>query len=114
MFLGMHASIDTPSLTPATLIQRATASATHAADGAHTACRERRGGILQCPPVGSLSTTIVSPIDYHVLRSPNQPLDAGARAAMEPPFEHDFSGVRVHANGMATQSAQVVFGGLGR
>jgi len=47
-------------------------------------------------------------IAHEVLRSPGQPLDAQTRAFMEPRFRHDFSGVRIHADAKATESAQAV------
>lgn len=39
------------------------------------------------------------------LGSPGQPLDGGLRAELEPRFGHDFSKVRVHADGPAADSA---------
>jgi len=42
------------------------------------------------------------------LNSPGQPLDATTRAAVEPSFGHDFSGVRVHADPAAARSADAV------
>jgi hypothetical protein len=48
------------------------------------------------------------PIVHEVLRSPGQPLDAATRAFMEPRFGHDFSGVRVHTDARAAESAKVV------
>lgn len=39
------------------------------------------------------------------LGSPGQPLDGGLRAELEPRFGHDFSKVRVHADGPAAESA---------
>lgn len=51
----------------------------------------------------------IPPIVHEVLRSPGQPLDAETRAFMEPRFGHDFSGVRVHADGEAASSARAVF-----
>jgi len=45
---------------------------------------------------------------HEVLRSPGQPLDAGARAFMEPRFGHDFSRVRVHTDARAAESARAV------
>ena len=44
-------------------------------------------------------------IVHNVLRSPGQPLDAASRAYFEPRFGHDLSGVRVHTDGDAAQSA---------
>jgi peptidoglycan/xylan/chitin deacetylase (PgdA/CDA1 family) len=45
---------------------------------------------------------------HDVLRSPGQPLDAAARADMEPRFGHDLSRVRVHADSAAHESASSV------
>jgi Domain of unknown function (DUF4157) len=50
----------------------------------------------------------VPPIVHEVLRSPGQRLDADTRAFMEPRFGHDFSNVRVHADGAAAESARAV------
>jgi hypothetical protein len=58
---------------------------------------------ISSPPVGD-----VPPIVHEVLRSPGQPLDAGNRAFMEPRFGRDFSGVRVHTDPRAAESAQAV------
>ena len=46
------------------------------------------------------------PIVNEVLSSPGQPLDPATRAFMEPRFGHDFSGVRVHSDASAQQSAR--------
>lgn len=43
-----------------------------------------------------------------VLNSSGEPLDAATRAFMEPRFGHDFSGVRVHTNEKAAESARAV------
>ena len=45
---------------------------------------------------------------HEVLRSPGQPLDPATRGFMEPRFGRDFSGVRVHTNSAAAQSARDV------
>jgi len=50
----------------------------------------------------------VPPIVHDVLRSPGQPLDPGVRTLFEPRFGHDFSKVRIHADGQAAESAQAV------
>ncbi|WLE98056.1 MAG: DUF4157 domain-containing protein [Candidatus Electrothrix communis] len=44
----------------------------------------------------------------NVLSSSGQPLDAGTRSFMEPRFGQDFSGVRVHTDGQAAESARAV------
>jgi hypothetical protein len=51
---------------------------------------------------------IAPPIMQDVLRSPGQPLDSATRAFMEPRFGHDFSGVRVHTDAQAAESARSV------
>jgi hypothetical protein len=48
------------------------------------------------------------PIVHEVLRSPGQPLDKATRAFMEPRFRSDFSGVRVHTDAKAVESAKAV------
>jgi hypothetical protein len=50
----------------------------------------------------------VPPIVHEVLRSSGQPLDAAARAFLEPRFGHDFSGVRLHTDAKAAESARAV------
>ncbi len=55
------------------------------------------------------STPASAPAAVHdVLRSAGQPLDAEARAYLEPRFGHDFGDVRVHANHEAAESAREV------
>jgi hypothetical protein len=48
------------------------------------------------------------PSVHEALRSPSQPLEQTIRAFMEPRFGHDFSGVRVHADAKAAESARAV------
>lgn len=50
----------------------------------------------------------VPPIVHEVLRSPGQPLDVVTRTFMEQRFGHEFSGVRIHADGKAAESAWAV------
>ncbi len=50
----------------------------------------------------------VPPIVNDVLASPGQPMDASTRGFMEGRFGHDFSGVRIHADSRAEESAQAV------
>jgi hypothetical protein len=49
-----------------------------------------------------------APIVDDVLASPGHPLDAESRALAKPLFGHDFSHVRVHADGRAAESARAV------
>lgn len=48
------------------------------------------------------------PVVHEVLRSPGQPLDAPTRAYFEPRFHRDFSGVRVHTDSLAADSARQI------
>src|SRR5205823_1924358 len=77
-------------------------------------CRRKRPQGKALP--GSQTNTRPSSLDtghdfsvpsvvHEVLRSPGQPLVRSARAFMEPRFGHDFSGVRVHTDARAWESA---------
>lgn len=48
------------------------------------------------------------PIVHDVLNSPGRPLDEGVRSFLEPRFGHDFSGVRIHTDSRAAESARSV------
>ena len=48
------------------------------------------------------------PVVHEVLRAGGQPLDSETRASMESRFGYDFSGVRVHADSKAAESARAV------
>jgi len=60
---------------------------------------------ISCPPS---SVSEVPSVVHEVLRSPGQPLDQETRVFMEPRFGHDFSGVRVHTDASAAESAGAV------
>jgi Domain of unknown function (DUF4157) len=64
--------------------------------------------ILQRAAVNPSSVQQAPPLVHEVLCSPGQPLDTATRAFMEPRFGHDFSGVRVHTDTKAAESAQAV------
>jgi hypothetical protein len=64
--------------------------------------------VLQRAAINSLPTHTAPPLVHDVLRSPGQPLDMATRTFMEPRFGHDFSAIRVHADGAAAQSARAV------
>ena len=76
------------------------------------AVRRKREGTLHRAVHQSASlsphSSEVPPIVHDVLRSPGQPLDTATRAFFEPPFGHDFSGVRVHTDTHAAESARAV------
>jgi len=71
-------------------------------------CRKKREATLQRTAVNTSPTHRVPPIVHDVLRSSGQPLDTGTRAFMEPRFGYDFSGVRVHSDSRAAESARSV------
>ena len=70
--------------------------------------REQQEGTLQRAAVNTAPTPAVPPVVHDVLSSPGQPLDRSTRAFMEPRFGHDFSGVRVHTDARAAESARAV------
>lgn len=76
-------------------------------DGECAACRAKRPGVQRRASAAPASAE-APPIVHDVLRAPGQPLDAGTRTWMESRFGHDFSGVRLHTNGRAAQSAASV------
>ena len=90
------------------VLQRACACGKHTTDqnGECTECRKKRLG-LQRRAIGR-GPDVAPPIVHDVLRSPGRPLDDETRGFMESRFGHDFSGVRVHTDGRAAQSAQAV------
>lgn len=79
-----------------------------AAGGECKGCKKKREGVLQRAAINPSPVHEVPPIVYEVLRSPGQPLDAATRAFMEPRFGHDFSGVRVHKDAKAAESARAM------
>ncbi len=100
-----------PSFTPVQtgLLQRKCACGQHTiAGGECEECRQKQGGMIQRAAVSSAPVNAVPPIVHDVLSSSGQPLDAGTRAFMEPRFGHDFSGVRVHTDDRAAESARAV------
>ena len=65
-------------------------------------------GSLQRHASTESSPNIAPPIVHDVLRSQGQPLDAATRQFFEPRFGCDFSGVRVHTDARAAESARAV------
>ena len=63
---------------------------------------------LQRKSAGVTDLGEIPPIVHEQLRSSGQPLETGTRALMESRFGHDFSGVRVHTDSGAAQSARSV------
>jgi hypothetical protein len=59
-------------------------------------------------PAPAPTPATAPPAVQSALRAPGRPLDAGTRAYMEPRFGADFSGVRVHTDAQAAESAQAI------
>lgn len=97
-----------PPVTLGSVLQRVCACGKHTTNqhGECTECRQKRLG-LQRRAVGQGPET-APPIVHDVLRSPGRPLDDATRGFMESRFNHDFSGVRVHTDGRAAESARAV------
>jgi outer membrane protein OmpA-like peptidoglycan-associated protein len=73
------------------------------------ACEEEKNKLQRKDGGGArVAPTQAPPIVHEVLSSAGQPLDAGTRSFMEPRFGHDFSGVRVHTDASAAESARAV------
>ena len=88
-------------LQPKTAARASTNSRGASAEG------ESFGAASERRPVGC-GPTMVRPIAGDVLLSPGQPLDEATRAYFEPRLGHDFSQVRVHADGNAAASARML------
>jgi len=68
--------------------------------GAHVCIQREASGLGVQPHASALVR--------HVLNSPGQPLDPKTRSLMEPRLGHDFSGVRVHTDREAAESARAI------
>ncbi len=68
----------------------------------------QRKPLVQRQFSGTDSNREVPSIVHDVLRSPGQPLDSDIRNFMEPRFGYDLSGVRIHADAHANQSATAI------
>src|SRR5713226_8961133 len=89
---------------PSGMLQRKCACGNHTMGGECEQCGKKLG-TLHRKAMGQNDVAEVPPIVHEVLRSPGQPLDATTRALMEPRFDYDFSGVRVHTDVRAAESA---------
>jgi len=90
-------------------LQRTCACGQHTgAGGECEACRKKREQGLQRAAITAGPTSDAPPIVHAALRSPGRPLDAAARAALEPRLGADFSHVRVHTDAQAAASARSV------
>ena len=66
------------------------------------------GVAVRRPARNPLPAHELPPAAEEGVRSPAQPLDAATSEAMSARFDHDFSGVRVHADEAAAESARAV------
>jgi peptidoglycan hydrolase-like protein with peptidoglycan-binding domain len=79
--------------------------------GECAACKKKREasqGMLQRAASNTNHVNEVPGIVHDVLRSSGQPLETGTREFMESRFGQDFSGVRVHTDSRAAESARAV------
>lgn len=91
------------------VLQRQCACGQHtSAGGECEECKKKRENTVQRAAINSTLVADVPPIVHEVLHSSGQPLAAATRAFMEPRFGRDFSGVRVHIDAQAAESAQAV------
>jgi hypothetical protein len=91
----------------ATLQRKCACGGSAGAAGGCDECNKKKK-TLQRRAINAAGHATVPPIVHDVLRSPGEPLDATARAFMEPRFGHDFSRVRVHVDSRAAESARAV------
>lgn len=110
--LTTHATTFAPTAQPASalLLQRKCAGCGNhtVAGGSCSGCAKQKEESLQRRASGIETTTEIPAIVHDVLNSPGQPLDTATRAFMESRFHQDFSGVRVHSDAKAAESAQAV------
>lgn len=105
-------TLNTIPLTSGILQRKCAACGQHTVAGADcTECTKGERSVQRAPGNSGFRSSNsfgAPPIVHDVLRSPGQPLDAASRAFFEPRFGHDFSGVRVHTDGRAAESARAV------
>jgi hypothetical protein len=90
------------------VLQRKCACGNTAAGGGECAECQKKNHELQRQAVDSDRSSAIPPIVDEVLNSTGQPLQESTRSLMEPRFGHDFSGVRVHTDARAAESADAV------
>jgi len=92
------------------VLQRACACGSHTTGGGECeSCKKNEGGdTLRRRATNNELLDQAPPIVDEVLHSAGQSLDASTRAFFESRFDHDFSGVRVHADSHAAESARAV------
>lgn len=93
---------------PGLLLQRKCACGQKTKPGEHCEKCEEEGLSLKRRGLGPAAPLAIPSIVHEVVSSPGNRLDAGARSFFEPRFGHDFSGVRVHTDARAAESAGAV------
>lgn len=109
--LTTHATTFAPTAQPASamLLQRKCAACgNHTVAGGGCSNCSKEKDVLQRRASGFEASTEIPPIVAEVLGQPGRPLDTATRSFMESRFHHDFSGVRVHTDAQAAESAQSV------
>src|SRR5258706_1857401 len=106
-FAHRHGASFEPSVAPGFLLQRKCACGNHTMSGACDECAQKESS-LQRKASTHGEPSEVPPIVNDVLRSPGSSLDTSTREFFESRFNHDFSGVRVHADSNAARSAEAV------
>jgi hypothetical protein len=91
------------------MLQRTCGCGEHTGGGDCEECKKKKEGTLQQRHVDGLAAPAVAPpVVHEVLHTPGQPLLPATRAWAEPFFGRDLSGVRVHADEKAADSAKSV------
>ena len=99
-----------PSLSPArtALLQCACACGQSPAGKCNECDQEKKKHVLQRKSNGGPQPSSIPPIVSDAMSSPGRPLDNSTRTAMESRFGQDFSGVRIHDDSLAAESARAV------
>lgn len=99
-----------PSLTPARTARLQCACACgQSAKGECNQCdKEKNKQVLQRKSNGGPQPSSIPSIVNQTLNSPGRPLDNSTRSSMESRFGQDFSGVRIHDDASAAESARAV------
>lgn len=93
------------------VLQRKCACGNQAVGGGECSECQKKNHALQRKAMNSGKgewDSAIPPVVHDVLNSTGEPLNESTRAFMEPRFGHDFSGVRVHTDARAAESAGAV------
>jgi len=91
------------------VLQRKCACGTNTAGGGDCGnCEKKARRLQRLSAPGPKEVAEVPEVVHEALRSNGRPLDGATRSFMESRFGHDFSGVRVHTDALAQESARSV------